>query len=88
MKMYPLGSGYATKFDSSFSWNFDDEFVRKIVIFRVDNSSSFHTDKRNNSLVLYESSNYGIHRNFGSQEKKFRKLILIKQIFILLELAL
>ena len=86
--MYPLGSGYATKFDSSFSWNFDDEFVRNIVIFRVDNSSSFHTDKRNNSLVLYESSNYGIHRNFGSQEKKFRKLILIKQIFILLELAL
>ena len=68
--MYPLGSSYATKFDNSCSWDFDDEFVRNIVIFRVDNSSSSHTDNRNNFLVLYESSTYGIHRNFGSQEKK------------------
>ena len=68
--MYPLGSSYATKFDSSCSWDFDGEFVRNIVIFRVDNSSSSHTDNRNNFLVLYESSTYGIHRNFGSQEKK------------------
>ena len=42
------------------------------MTFGVDNSSSSHSDNRNNNfLVLGEGPIYGINGSFGSPEKKF-----------------
>ena len=35
-------------FDGKGSWSFNDDFVRNVVIFRVDNSSSSDTDNLKN----------------------------------------
>ena len=43
-----------------------------IVIFDVDNSSSCHTDNRQNDfLVLDEGDTFGINGSFGALGKKF-----------------
>ena len=39
-------SGYGITFDSAGSWVFDNNFARNVIIFGVDNSSSFHSDNR------------------------------------------
>ena len=64
--------GYGITFDSADSWNFDNDFVRNVIIFDVDNSSSAHADNRkNNFSILGEGPTYGINGSFGSPEKKF-----------------
>ena len=65
-------SGYGITFGSAGSWSFDNGFARNVVIFGVDNSSSSHSDNRqNNFLVLGEGPTYVINGRFGSPEKKF-----------------
>ena len=54
------------------SWSFDSDFSRHIIVFSVDNSSSFLAkNPENNFSILDESPNYGINRSFGLTEKKF-----------------
>ena len=66
------GYGNGITFDSGGSWSFDNGFVRNVIIFGVDNSSSSHADNRkNNFLILGEDSTHGINGRFGSTEKKF-----------------
>ena len=65
-------SGYRIAFDGKSSWNFCNEFARKVIIFGVDNSSSSHTDNpKNNFLILGEGKTYGINARFGWLEKQF-----------------
>ena len=63
-------SDYRIAFDSADSWNFGNNFARNVVIFGVDNNSSFLTDNCK-FLVLSEGLTYGINGNFGSPDKKF-----------------
>ena len=63
-------SGYGITFDSVGSWNFDNEFPRKVTIFGVDNRSSCYADNwKNYFLVLGESQIFGINGSFGSEKK-------------------
>ena len=39
-------SGYGVKLDSASSWSFSNEFVRNVMIFGVDDSSSSCFDNR------------------------------------------
>ena len=65
-------SGYRLTFDSAGSWSFDNDFAINIRSFGVDNSSSSHSDNRqNNFLILGEDPTYGVNGSFGSPEKKF-----------------
>lgn len=46
-------SGYGITFDGAGEWRFDD-FAKNVVIFRVDNSSSIHTDNLKYSFLVME----------------------------------
>ena len=64
--------GYAIAFDGAGLQSFGDEFARNVVIFRVDNSSSSHSDNyKNNVLVIIMAALV--------QERKSSVLILVKQ---------
>ena len=64
--------GYGITFDSAGSWRFDNEIVRIVIIFGVDNSSSSNADNhKNNFLVLGEGPPFRINGRFGSPEKNF-----------------
>ena len=55
-------SGYGVICDSADLWDFDNDFSRNVVIFGDDNSSSSHTDNRNNNiLVLGKGPTCGIN---------------------------
>ena len=57
-------------FDGEGLWSFANDFVRNIVIFGVDNSSSSHTDnQKNNFVVLGEGQTYGTDDSTGAAEK-------------------
>ena len=59
-------SGYRITFDSAGSWSFDNDTARNVIIFSVDNNSSFHSDNyKNKFLVLNEGPPFGINGNFG-----------------------
>ena len=73
-------NGRGIVFDEKDLWSFGNGFVRNVVIFVVDNSSSFYTDNRkNNFLVLGERPTDDINNSTGAAEKKLR-LTLLKQI--------
>ena len=62
-------SGYDVTFDSS--WSFNNDTARNVIIFDIDNSSSYHADNcKNNFLVLGEGPTFEINGSFGSPEKK------------------
>ena len=74
-----VSNEYGITFDTAGSWHFGNNFVRSVVIFGIDNSSSSHADNRqNNFLVLGDDQTYGINGGFGSPEKSL-VLILLKQ---------
>ena len=61
-------NGYKIIFQSAGS-SFNN-FARNIIIFGVDNKSSFHSNSRkNNLLILGEGPASGINEGFGSSEK-------------------
>ena len=67
---------YAITFDSAGSQNFNNEIARNVIIFGVYNSSTSHSDKGNdNILILGEGSTFGINGSFGSK----KSISLIKQ---------
>ena len=39
-------------FDSAHSWCFGNNFAGNVIIFAVDNSSSFHSDNRKNNFLI------------------------------------
>ena len=56
--------------DGEDSWSFGDDFARNLVIFVIDNSSSFEIDnQKNNFLVLDEEQTDGINDITGAAEK-------------------
>ena len=66
---------YRIAFDGKGSWSFNDDFVRNIIIFGVDNSSynsSFHVIIVHFSfLILGQIDTFGINGSFGASETKF-----------------
>ena len=71
-------SGYRTKLDSATPWRFSNDTVRN-VIFEVDNSSSSHSDNRNNKfLALREFPTFRTNGSFDSQRERL-VLILVKR---------
>ena len=64
-------SGYGISFDGKSTWSFDNDYAKNVVIFYVDNSSSFQADSRkNNFLMLGEEDTFEINISFGAPEKK------------------
>ena len=64
--------GYGIAVDGAGSWSFGYDFARNGETFRVDNSSSSHTDNRKIIfLVLSEGTTYDIDGSFGTPDKKF-----------------
>ena len=60
-------TGYEIAFDRAGSWSFENKFARNVVIFGVDNSSSYHADNRkNNFLVLGEGPTDGSNGSVGA----------------------
>ena len=54
-----------------YSWSFENDVSRNIVIFGVDNSSKSHTDnQRNNFLLLSKEPSDDISDSVGTTEKK------------------
>ena len=73
-------NGRGIAYDGEGSWSFGNGFARNIIIFGVDNSSSYHTDNgKNNFLVFGEGPTQGINDSTGAAEKKI-VLTLVKQI--------
>ena len=64
-------SGYGIAFDRTGSWSFSNDLARNIVIFGVDRSSSSHTNRKNNFLVLVEGPTDDINGSVGTREKTF-----------------
>ena len=65
-------SNQVVTFDNSGLWSFDNDFIRNVVTFAVDNSSSSYSDNRkNNFSISGEGPTYDINGSFGSPEKKF-----------------
>ena len=55
--------GYGTAFNSAGSWSFDYDFLGIVIIFGVNNSSSSHSDNRqNNFLILGEAPVYDMEK--------------------------
>ena len=64
-------SSYGTGFDGAGSWSLGNDRDRSVVIFSVDNSSSFHADNRKNIIfTVGEGDTFGINGSF-EPEKKF-----------------
>ena len=80
-----VNSGYGIRFDSAWSWGFDDDFVRKVIIFDTDNNSSHHSDshKNNFSILLI----YGTNGSFGSPKKKIFLRIRYYKCSVTMELV-
>ena len=65
-------SDYGIAFDWKDEWNFGNDFARNVIIFGVDNSSSYHTDNRKkNLLILGEWNTFGLNGSFDAPEKNF-----------------
>ena len=55
------------------SQGFDNDYVRNVIIFGINNTSLSHADnQKNNFLILGEGPSFEINGKFGSPEKKFR----------------
>ena len=60
-------------FDGEGSWSFDNDFVRNVIIFGVDNSLSSRTDDgKNNFLVLGKVPTGSINHSTDRAEKIYK----------------
>ena len=58
-------------FRSHYTWSFDKDTPRNVIIFDMDNSSSSHAyNCKNNFFVLGKGPTFVINGIFGSPEKK------------------
>ena len=63
--------GYGIAFYGTVSWSFVDGFVRKVIIFGVDISSSIHNGNCKNSFSeLGEEPNDDINDSIDGEQKK------------------
>ena len=63
---------YGKVFHGASSCSFGNYHARNVIIFGVDNSSSFHTDNhKNNSLVLGKGPSNNVSNSGGTTQKKF-----------------
>ena len=70
-KSRQMYNDYGTAFDGKGEWNFGNDSARNVVIFRVDNCSSSHTDNcKNHFLVLGEGKTFGINGSLGAPGNK------------------
>ena len=66
-------SGYGIAFGERGWWSFDNDTARNVIIFGVDNSSSYHSDNpKNNFLILGKTPTFGINGRLGSSDIRFR----------------
>ena len=64
-------SGFGITFDGAGSWSFDNDIARKVIVFGVDNSLSFHADNlKNNFSLLDKGPTFWVNGRFGWPEKK------------------
>ena len=63
-------SGYGIVFDGAGSRSFGNEDARNVIIFSVDNSSSFHADSCKNNLLLLGEEDTFFNEGFDAPEKK------------------
>ena len=64
-------NGWGIVYNGEASWSFGNGFARHVLIFGVDDSSSYHTDNgKNNFLVFGEGPTQGINDSAGAAEKK------------------
>ena len=69
-----LHSGYRLAFDWKGEWRFGNVYVRNVLIFGVDNSSSSHSgNHKNNFSISGEGPNLRINGRFESSEKRLIK---------------
>ena len=60
-------SGYGVAFYEAGSWSFGNYYLKIVIIFGVDNSSSSHTyNRKNHFLILGEWSTFVINGSFVS----------------------
>ena len=53
-------------FNRAGCWSFDNGTARNVIIFHVDNSSTFHSDNRKNILLtLGESPSFRLNGSFA-----------------------
>ena len=63
--------GYRIASDGKISWSLNDDFARDVIILRVENSSSSHTENSTkNFLILGQGDTFGINGRFGAPETK------------------
>ena len=70
--------GYEITFDSAGSWRFDNDTARNVIIFGVDNSSSYHTDIHKNNFLISKVQLLELMEALVPQRKSL-VLILVKQ---------
>ena len=64
-------NGKGITFNVADSWSFANDFIKNVIIFCVDNSSSYHMDnQKNNFWVIGEELTDDINDNGGIAEKK------------------
>ena len=68
--------GYRIAFDVKESWSFADDFARNVIIFGVDNNSSFHTDNLKNGFLILGDT-LGINGSFGAPDKKMILILVM-----------
>ena len=72
--------GHGTAFDGLGSWSFGNDSAMNVIIFGVDNSSTYTNNCKNNFLVLpEEKSLLTILMVVLRQQRKNLVLILVKQ---------
>ena len=65
-------SGYGIPFDGKGEWSFGNDSAKNLIVFRVGNSPSSHTDGlQNGFLTLGEDPTFGFDESFGASEKTF-----------------
>ena len=67
-------SGQGIAFDGKIMWSYDSGFARNVVIFGVDNISSFHNDHQKSKFsVLWKGLIKVIKDSVGAAAKKKKK---------------
>ena len=70
------------------SWNFDDDFDRNVVIFSVDNSSSYHAGNCKSDFWCCVKEIFSVLMKASAFQRKSLESILVKQRPILIKFAL
>ena len=64
-------SGNGVAFDGKSDWNFGNNSARNVVIFGVDNSSSYHSGNHKTDFLVLREEDFRITGSFGVRGKRF-----------------